>query len=330
MENIAVILGDPRLPDPVKPNGKFNKEDIETVNILKRALAELNEYQFIYLDNHIKLREDLEKRKKEIHLALNLCDEGLNNNPKSEKYIPLMLELRKINYTGANLRCIELCFDKDKVLKLAKENDILIPESRLIKRHSPTYRWESKFPVIVKPNYGDGSFGINQKSVILDQYNLDIRLHKNNYPLLVQEFLPGNELTVGIIGNKENYKILPIIEEDYSRLPEELPKICGYEAKWDQESPYWKLLSSKKSDLSEKVQQIIIENSIKLFELTNCRDYARIDWRLDQEGNPRLLEVNPNCGWCNDGHLAKMANLDNISYPEMLNLIIKASEKRLY
>ena len=67
---------------------------------------------------------------------------------------------------------------------------------------------------------------------------------------------------------------------------------------------------------------------MKLFERLECRDYARLDWRLDSKGKPKLLEVNPNPGWCWDGHLAKMSKMDNVSYSQMLGLIIKAAEKR--
>jgi D-alanine-D-alanine ligase len=69
---------------------------------------------------------------------------------------------------------------------------------------------------------------------------------------------------------------------------------------------------------------------MKLFERVGCRDYARFDWRLDANGTPRLLEINPNPGWCWDGHLAKMAKLDNITYADMLAKIIEAAIQRSY
>jgi len=113
---------------------------------------------------------------------------------------------------------------------------------------------------------------------------------------LIEQFLPGKDLTLGIIGNPpDDYLILPIIEEDYSSLPSELPNICGYEAKWLPDSPYWNLKSIP-AELPEETIQIIESCSLKLFERLECRDYARFDWRLDGEGNPKLLEVNPNPG----------------------------------
>ena len=79
-----------------------------------------------------------------------------------------------------------------------------------------------------------------------------------------------------------------------------------YEAKWDPDSPYWKITSIP-ATLPEDVERFLGASCLKLFERLECRDYARFDWRLDRNGTPRLLEVNPNPGWCWDGHLAKMA-----------------------
>ncbi len=73
----------------------------------------------------------------------------------------------------------------------------------------------------------------------------------------------------------------------------------------------------------------MIASCLKLFERLGCRDYARFDWRLDSKEKPRLLEANPNPGWCWDGHLAKMANFADISYAQMLYRILKAGEDRL-
>ena len=67
-----------------------------------------------------------------------------------------------------------------------------------------------------------------------------------------------------------------------------------------------------------------------LFESLKCRDYARIDWRLDERGIPNLLEVNPNPGWCWDGHLAKACSLKGVSYTKMLEMILEEAEKRFY
>ena len=77
------------------------------------------------------------------------------------------------------------------------------------------------------------------------------------------------------------------------------------------------------------MERFLGASCIKLFERLECRDYARFDWRLDRNGTPRLLEVNPNPGWCWDGHLAKMAKLHGLSYAGMLELILEACKSRI-
>jgi len=122
--------------------------------------------------------------------------------------------------------------------------------------------------------------------------------------------------------------VLPIIQEDYSVLPPELPRICGYEAKWMPDSPYWQI-KSMPADLPDDVEKFVIECCLKLFERLECRDYSRFDWRIDAQGNPKILEVNPNPGWCWDGHLAKMSKIAGLSYSQMLGEILRAAEDRL-
>jgi D-alanine-D-alanine ligase len=208
------------------------------------------------------------------------------------------------------------------------------PEAFFVKPEDTTFEFDLSFPVIVKPNFGDSSFGITQRSV---SYSIEELMNaisgireKFGYdkPILVEEFLSGKDLSVGIIGNPpSSYTVLPIIEEDYSQLPEGLPRICGYEAKWLPDSPYWEI-GSVPAELPEEAEKFIVECCLKLFERLECRDYARFDWRMDGEGNPKLLEVNPNPGWCWDGHLAKMAKISGLTYTKMLEYILRAAEKR--
>ncbi len=335
IKNVVVLLGDHTKPDKLKPNGVFDEDDFYTIDKLKSALKEIEGYNFIYLSRHDALIQDLMKLKGKIDYVLNLCDEGFENDPLKELHIPALLEILGIAYTGAGPRCLAYCYDKSLVRGVAKEMGIPVPEAVFIKPEDTAFEIPFSFPAIVKPNFGDSSFGITQKSVVYNPEQLvsaisEIR-EKFGYdkPILVEEFLQGKDLSVGIIGNPpEYYKVLPIIEEDYSALPPELPKICGYEAKWLADSPYWNI-KSKRADLPEDIEKFITECCLKLFERLECRDYARFDWRLDSEGNPKLLEVNPNPGWCWDGHLAKMFYISSLTYKDMLKAILEAAEIRL-
>ncbi len=333
-KNVVVIFGDPSKPDRLKPATTFDEDDFYTIDQLKSALKQIEGFNFTYLCNHDSLINDLNKMKGRIDYVFNLCDEGFYNEPRNELHIPALLDILKINYTGSGPQCLAYCYDKSLIRGIAKELEVPVPEAILIKPGERIIDLPLFFPAIVKPNFGDSSFGITQQCVVNNGEELlnaitEIRQKFGyNNPIIIEQFLPGKDLSLGIIGNPpNNYIILPINEEDYSSLPPELPKICGYEAKWDPDSPYWNI-KSKIAALPDDVSQVIENSSLKLFERLECRDYVRFDWRLDSEGNPKLLEVNPNPGWCWDGHLAKMAKHAGLDYKEMIIKILDSAESR--
>jgi D-alanine-D-alanine ligase len=190
------------------------------------------------------------------------------------------------------------------------------------------------FPALLKPNTGDSSEGITKDAVVHNEKALLDYLDKlrTQFPrrgVLVQEFLTGAEYSVGLIGNPDQgLRALPILEVDYSKLDPKLPRILGYESKWEPDSPYWTQLRYGETQLSEQLQQQIIEHSARLFERLGCRDYARFDFRADAKGEIKLLEVNPNPGWCWDGKMALMAGFGGTRYAEMLGLILAAAVDR--
>ena len=333
--HVAVIMGDPQKPDPVKPDCTFDEDDFITIDRMKEALATLKGYRFIFLNNHEILITDLTKLKGKIDYILNLCDEGYNNDAKKELHIPSLLEMIGIPYSGAGPQALAKCYDKSLVRGIARELGVPVPEGLFVNPGDRIFEIPFGFPVIVKPNCGDSSIGITQKSVassIEELSNAITTLRSQlgyDLPLLIEEFLTGNDVTVGIIGNPpDSYMVLPVGEEDYSALPPGLPRICGYEAKWLPESPYWKI-TSRPAELPPETEKMIIRCCLLLFERLECRDYCRFDLRLSAYGQPKLLEVNPNPGWCWDGHLAKMAKYAGISYADMFRMILRATERRL-
>ena len=335
LKNVVVLMGDPTKPDPLKPLAVFDDDDFYTIDQLKSALKDRSHYRFTYLTGHDTLFHELIRQKSRIDFVFNLCDEGYNNDPRKELHVPSLLEMLGIPYTGSGPQCLAFCYDKSLVRGIAKEIGIPVPEAFFINPEDTTFELPFGFPVITKPNFGDSSFGITQRSVANSVEELlnaiaEIRgAFGYEKPILVEEFLTGKDLSVGIIGNPpESYTVLPITEEDYSALPPDLPRICGYEAKWLPDSPFWNI-KSVPAQLPEHTEKRIIECCLKLAERLECRDYGRLDWRLDAEGNPKLLEVNPNPGWCWDGHLAKMARIAGLSYADMLELILQAAEQRL-
>ncbi|MBF0121045.1 MAG: ATP-grasp domain-containing protein [Desulfobacterales bacterium] len=342
-KRVLVVLGDENKSSFDIPFLKIDCTDLEYTIKLKQALQLLDEYEFVYLDNHSTLIQDLYlfKNNNFFHLVLNLCDSGFNNDSKTECYIPALLNLINLNYVGANSQCLSNCYNKLIIYDIAKQLSVPIPNTIIVDSADTASSIDIELPVIVKPVRGHGSYNITSNNVVNNKEDLIQiinKLKEHQYVIdkeqfvFVEEFLTGKDLTVGIIGNppKQPYIVLPVIEEDYSLLPPYLPKICGYEAKWISDSMYSCVKSIQAVSLDANIKTIIVESSIKLFEKLDCYDYCRFDWRLDSNGQPKLLEVNPNPGWLWDGHLAKMCQYANINYSEMFRLILKAAEHRIY
>ena len=331
--NVAVLLGDPRQPDPVKRNGQFNDEDFETVSKLKDALAELPGYRFKYLDNHATLSRDLDAQRTD--LVFNLLDEGFNNDAFKEMHVPALLDMLDIPYTGAGPFCLGACYDKALVRSVATALEIPVPLETFVGSADLSATLPSTFPAILKPNFGDSSIGITKDGVVHSPKELIAALERirelvGRRPILVQEFLTGREYTVGLIGNPETgLRALPMLEVDYSKLDSSLPPILGYESKWLPDSPYWTDISYRETTLPQATQRVLVDYASRLFERLRCRDYARFDFRANGEGEIKLLEVNPNPGWCWDGKMNLMAAMGGQSYADLLGAILEAACQRL-
>lgn len=329
---MMVLLGDPRLPDAVKRGGQFNAEDFDTIDRLKAALQTLP-FPVKYMDSHKNLIEQLRLNKPEF--VLNLCDEGYKNDATLELHVPALLEMLDIPYSGATPACLALCYNKSIVRAVAQSMEIPVPLETYYDPNDQAATLPSIFPALLKPNFGDSSVGITQQAVVYDSESLvscleHIKLILPHTPILIQEYLPGAEYSVGIIGNAGNFTALPILAVDFSALPKNLPKILGYESKWLPDSPYWKDIRYVEANLEGETERQMIDYSMMLFERLGCRDYARFDFRADEAGKLRLLEVNPNPGWCWDGKLNLMAGFSGKSYADLLHMIIEATLDRIH
>jgi D-alanine-D-alanine ligase len=330
---IAVIHGDLEKPFPYYPNQDWDSNDNSVLHRLHEALALLREHSFEFFSAHDTLWRDLQRCRAEYDLVLNLCDDGFMNDPDRALHVCAMLDVLGVPYTGSGVVAMAMTADKQAQLCVARELSVRVPDTVLVGpgQLAPP---DIMYPVIVKPNTTDGSVGINARSVVHDAAGLAAALHmiraelRLSCAVLVQEYLPGAELGVSILGNSaQDLRALPVTEEDYSVLPPDLPKILGYEAKWQQTSPYWQIQTRRAAPPPE-VQAYVLESSFKLYGRFRLRDYARFDWRLNGRGEPVFLEANANCGWCWDGHLAKAAAFAGMSYSELLGAILLSAARR--
>ncbi|MCF8473457.1 MAG: methyltransferase domain-containing protein [Emcibacter sp.] len=331
--DVTVLLGDPQLPDSVKLEGQFNADDFVTIHKLKEALSKIEGFHFRYIDNHATLQNSLKGLPSAF--VLNFCDEGYSNKASLELHVPAYLEMLNIPYSGANPQSLAICYNKAIVRYVAMACDIPVPLETYFGSEDQAFTIPSILPALIKPCEGDSSIGITSKAVVYNaNEGIDYITHLQEIlpgiPILVQEFLKGREFSVGLIGNVGlGFKALPILEVDYSELDEGLPPILGYESKWDPSSPYWTEIKYKQATIADEQYRNLVDWSKNLFERLGCRDYARFDFRADAEGTIKLLEVNPNPGWCWDGKLNLMASFAGYDYSGLLKLIIDATMGRL-
>lgn len=332
-QRIGVITGDHRLADPTKRNAQYNEEDAVTHNAMKAAFQAFPGYTFHFYDDHTLLFEQLQRDRPD--LVVNFCDTGFRNVPTQELNIPAYLEMLGIPYTGAPPSAMVLCFDKAIVRLVAQSHGVPVPQEFFISSDTSLQALPDLYPALIKPNTADGSVGIMKDAVVRSpkearKYLGWLRSTLPGRDALWQEYLPGPEYGIGVIGNPAtDFSILPTLEVDFSRLPAGLNPILSFESKAYPDSPYWTDIKFKQAVLERGVEEKMKDWVRVLFKRFGLRDYARFDFRVGSDGTPKLMEVNPNPAWANDGKLAFMAGFSGISYGEMLHNILQAAIGRL-
>ncbi|MCR4433838.1 MAG: ATP-grasp domain-containing protein [Caldiserica bacterium] len=225
-----------------------------------------------------------------------------------------LLELSGVPFTGSTALGHFLALGKHIAKAIWKQNEIPTPSSFF-----PPDPREGDFPLIVKPAYGGSGEGISSSSIVrnLEELEQAIRRGENRSPLLIEKFIPGKELTIGLLGNPPH--VLPPLEVSFDRLPKEVARINSFEAK----TTYSDLVEVKPACLPGKVRLSVEEVAFRAFQALGLRDYARCDIRLDESGNPYVLEINSLPG-LEPGYsdLPRAAEAASISYKELIARII--------
>jgi D-alanine-D-alanine ligase len=189
------------------------------------------------------------------------------------------------------------------------------------------HHWQ--FPLIVQPSQEHAGVGLDRTSVVASKKALrqKVREMLDTYgqPALVQHFLPGREFNVGVIGGNR-MRVLPLAEVDYSALPPDIPPIMSYAAKWLENSvEYQNTRVTCPADVEPELARRISDVALAAFQAVGGRGYGRVDMRLDEAGQPCVLEVN--CNPCLDEGIgiARSAEKAGIMFPDLLQLILRAA-----
>lgn len=284
----------------------------------------------------VNVEENLHKLETLLHrnppdVVFNLI-EFFHDTSRLEGSVAGMYEIHRVAYTGAPPFALELCQRKGLTKQVLLANGVPTPRFRLLFHPTVPKRHGLHYPLIIKPAREDGSSGIDKESVVYDYSGLTSRLEKVFAtfapPIIVEEFIEGRELHVSILGNDPPV-VLPIIEFDFSEFLPDHPTIISYAAKWDPlDEAYHRMHSMCPAKLPKRVQKKIEEIALRAYKLTGCRDYARLDIRLDKNNHPFVLEVNPNPDLTEGVSFMESAEKAGISFSETLKMIVEFALQR--
>ena len=260
------------------------------------------------------------------HIVFNLL-EAFHNVSLFEPHVVSYLELLRIPYTGCNPRGLLFAKDKGLSKKLMSYHRIPVPEFAVFRRAQKIrVPKDLTFPMIVKSLTEESSLGISQASVVDDEQKLRERvgfIHESvGTDALVEHFIDGRELYVGMMGN-QRLVVLPVWEMEFTKMPDDVHRIATGRVKWSTtyREKYGIQTVAFKDPPDGAIEQIghLCKRVYRALELSG---YARIDLRLDREGKVYVLEANPNPQIAQDEDLAESAKRAGLSYEKLLQQII--------
>ncbi|MGQ0809612.1 MAG: D-alanine--D-alanine ligase family protein [Nitrospiraceae bacterium] len=260
------------------------------------------------------------------HIAFNLLEE-FDGVAVYDQNVVSYLELLRVPYTGCNPRGLMLARDKALSKKILSFHRIPFPEFMVIPLGRAVRRpkWLT-FPLIVKSVSEEASLGISQASIVDDDDKLRERvafIHNSvGTGALVERYIEGRELYVGVLGNA-HLQVLPVWELLLDKMPEEAKRIATERVKWSRKyQDKYGIRSCEAKNLPEGKAEQIQHLAKRVYRALGLSGYARIDMRLDGEGNVHVLEANPNPQIADGEDFAESAERANLSYKDLLQDVL--------
>lgn len=262
-------------------------------------------------------------------LVFNLC-ETLEGEAYREAYVPAVLDAMGYTYTGSTTPTLYRALNKAHTKRLLKQHGL--PTARYQVFESADQRISVPFPAFVKPVAQDASIGVSDSAVVHTKAQLRSQvnyiLKEMGEPAMAEEFIPGREFNVAIWGN-EPARILPLAEIDFSRIADPFRQIISFAAKWDDTTfEYHHTYPDCPAIVDEPLAEHIRDVALKAYNLLGCRDYGRVDLRV-RDGQPYILEVNPNCGIAPDAGFVREARAGGYEFAAMTEQIALFAAQRM-
>ena len=256
-----------------------------------------------------------------------------------EAHVPAICEFFGIPYSGSDPFTLTLCLDKAKAKETLAFHGIPTPRFAVVETLADidSRTADLELPLFVKPLHEGSSKGITDSNLCWDRDHLvkQTKFLLENYvqPVLVEEYLPGQEFTCAVLGNGDEAAVMPIVGMNFEALPKGALPIYSFDAKfvWDRPEKPLEIFQCP-ARITKALQASIERVTLDAFRVLGCRDWARIDVRLDAAGNPNVLEVNPLPGILPDpadnSCLPKAARAAGIGYDELIQSCLKYAAAR--
>jgi len=303
--------------DPVDANAEF--DSLSTVDVIAEAIA-ANGFKVKKIGNAANLLEKID------HLGVDLVfniSEGLSGRNR-ESQVPILLEMAGVPFVGADALTLGLTLDKVMAKKIFMAEGIPTPKFFEVNSISSLINQDHcAFPLIVKPRFEGSSKGLSESSRVenMDELKKQVEFIVTTYkqPALVEEFISGQEFTVAIVGN-EDPEVMPVVQI----------KIDGKLKLNDKFYTFARITSDRleyicpakiTSDLKKKLDAL----ALKVYRAVECRDFGRVDFRVDNNGNPFCLEINPLPSLSTEDVFMLVAKNIGITYEQMVGRILNSA-----
>jgi D-alanine-D-alanine ligase len=304
----------------------------ETIDAVADALAQIGEV--IRLEADDDFPENLRRARPDIVFNIAEGKHGVNR----ESHVPAICEFYGIPYSGSDPLSLSICLDKAKTKETLAYHGVQTARFAVVTEMAEiASARELPLPVFVKPIHEGSSKGITEKNFCSTHAELETQtallLETYRQPVIVEEYLPGAEFTCAVLGNGDEAKVLPLVGMNFASLPAGALPIYGFEAKWIWDRPERPLqMFDCPAHIDDSLREEIERVTLEAYRVLGCRDWSRIDVRLDARGKPNVVEVNPLPGILPDpadnSCLPKAARAAGMSYDTLIQTCLMHAAER--
>lgn len=333
----------PPASNPAAPDDAYVEWDSpQTIDAVADALSAFGEVIPLEADRDFPERV----RETDPDIVFNIA-EGLSG-PNREAHVPAICEFYGLPYSGSDPFTLSLCLHKARTKQMLAACGVATARFALVESESrlealaaagPSLPGEAalQYPLFLKPVQEGSSKGITERNFVRDASGLLERgrelLRLYSQPVLVEEYLPGAEFTCGILGNGATARVLPLVGMRFDTLPDGAVPVYGFEAKWVWDAPGHRLdIFECPARIPESLRAAIETTVLRAYHAVGCRDWSRIDVRLDAAGRPNVIEINPLPGILPDpadnSCLPKAARAAGLSYDELIHACLVHAAQR--